>query len=114
MGLKIFSKNLKYLMKKAGTDKETLRAYMRLTSVSRIESWMAGNSGPRREQLIDLCDALGYYDIYKMFTVDLSRQKQCEKKVLPASVTLALQNIEMIAAGALHDKRKKLSHDKSK
>lgn len=107
MSLVIFSKNLKYLMKKRGVTKESLRVYLRIQSTSRISAWLEGRAGPRREQLIDLCDALDYYDIYRLFTIDIQKDKGSTAKALPADVSMTIKNIHDLA-GSLLVKDKKI------
>jgi hypothetical protein len=105
MNLIIFSKNLKHLMRCAKLSREDLKTALRLDPKStRIDQWLSARAAPRWEQAIDLCNVLGYYDIYKMFTVDLSKQA-IEKHPLPYSVTIAFTNIQEIVLQALRGEK---------
>jgi hypothetical protein len=107
MRLIMFSKNLKYLMDQRGLDKWQLQSCLRLKSVSRIEAWLGGYSFPKKELLIDLCDALDYYDIYKMITIDLKKGKiQIKRQNLPSGVSAVLENIIDQAQAALTGTKK--------
>jgi transcriptional regulator with XRE-family HTH domain len=100
MSNKLFARNLKFLMETKKVTKSTLTEHLKIKS-SRVSAWLEGRAFPRVEQQIDLCNALGYYDLYKMFTVDLKKQKLESSKPLPAGVSQALKSIKLLAEEAL-------------
>jgi transcriptional regulator with XRE-family HTH domain len=79
MSLKIFSQNLNYLMKKRKLSRSLMCEKLRIDS-ARLSHWTQSRAYPRTEAMVDLCNVLEYYDLYKLLTVDLSKLKIEEPK----------------------------------
>ncbi len=64
---KIFSHNLKYLMKR---DKLTVAEFSRRIDVTvyRASRWYDGDCYPNQDCLIRICNLFEYFDIYKLYT----------------------------------------------
>lgn len=99
--MKIFSKNLKHLMKAKGLTVEGLSCTLRCPTTT-VRAWIEARAYPRIPKLLDLCDALDYYDIYKLMKVDMRSGKVSERDGrLRADVSQALTQIKVIAEGML-------------
>lgn len=103
MSNKIFGKNLEYLRKKRSLSRSELAGNIRMKTGT-LASYEHGRAFPSVETLVDICNALDYYDIYKMLTVNLRSSKDSEKKGLPAHLSVALQNIIKEASEVLNPK----------
>lgn len=97
----IFRQNLLYLLQKRKMTKTKLAEKMRVT-VSRVNAWAEGRSYPQMEAFIDLCNALEFYDIYQLLTVNLKAGGKLEKrKQLPEEVFTNLKSIVQLATEVL-------------
>jgi len=96
MSLKIFAKNLKYLRAKADLSKKELAEALRIKE-TRLAAWEEARAFPRAQQLIDLCNALEYYNVYVMLTLDVSKSVNREKRQVPAAICAKVKEIKRLS-----------------
>lgn len=101
MSLIIFGKNLKYLRDKKKLTQEEIAGSIRIKTGT-YSKYETGKAFPNVETLIDICNALDYFDLYRMLTVNLRSSRDSEKKALPANISVALKNIIKEASEVLN------------
>jgi transcriptional regulator with XRE-family HTH domain len=95
-----FSRNLKFLRSKRKVSRSQMVGYLRI-KYSRYGPYEEARAFPSTEILVDICNALDYYDIYRMLTVDLKKDKAICRSKPPANVSAALKEIIEKANGIL-------------
>ncbi|HEY4288235.1 MAG TPA: helix-turn-helix transcriptional regulator [Puia sp.] len=63
----LFAANLQYLMRRLDLTGDELADLLKM-KYPRIKAWVNGKTYPAHEAMVQLCQVLGYYDIFKMLT----------------------------------------------
>lgn len=101
MSLSIFARNLKHLRNKKKISRSAIVEYLKI-KYSRYGPYEEARAFPPEEILVNICNALDYYDIYKMLTVDLRKDSSVGKTHIPADVSATLKEIRDKADGILN------------